>query len=318
MKQKITESAQREVSFAARVKQELCRAGTAHRSDVQAELYGVLLFCNTFSSEEVRIATRNPDFALRLPVLLRKGFHVEFDERQENAGGEGKALFILQDPYKLGLLFDAYGIDPQSLLAHHINFAVLEEESCRLAFFRGAFLTAGSVTDPQKRYHLELITSHYSVSREMQSLLQEGGFAPRVTTRKANYVTYFKQGEAIEDFLTAIGAPVAAMSVMNAQAEKHLRNGVNRRVNCEEANLDKVVDAAVNQVMAIRRLEAAGVLALQPEKLRETARLRRDNPEDSLSELAEKCVPPVSKSTVNHRLRRLLELAQTLPQQGEE
>ncbi|MFQ9411399.1 MAG: DNA-binding protein WhiA [Evtepia gabavorous] len=129
--------------------------------------------------------------------------------------------------------------------AHHINFGMLEETHCRLSFLRGAFLAGGSVTDPQKGYHLELATTHLRVSRELDTLLLELGYAPKETTRKANYITYFKQSEAIEDLLTAIGAPVSAMELMNAKAEKLLRNGVNRRVNCEAANVDKTVDAAL-------------------------------------------------------------------------
>ena len=173
---------------------------------------------------------------------------------------------------------------------------------------RGAFLTGGSVTDPQKRYHLELTTSHYYVHRELQALLPELDFHPKETTRKSNYVTYFKQSEAIADVLTTIGAPLAAMEVMNAKVEKNLMNGVNRRLNCDVANVDKAVQAAQGQIQAIHRLESRGELAKLPEKLQETARLRLDYPELSLAQLAEAAMPPVTKSCPNHRLRKLVEL----------
>ena len=215
----------------------------------------------------------------------------------------------MNDSEKMDLIFDTYGIDPGGVVAHHINFAVLEEECCRNSFFRGAFLAGGSVTDPKKRYHLELLTSHFSVSREMLALLMEGGFTPKDTTRKSNYVTYFKQSEYIEDFLTSIGAPLAAMEVMNAKAEKHLRNGVNRRVNCDSANLSKAVDAAQEQIECIRRLESMVGLEQLPEKLAEAARLRVANPELTLSQLAEQFDPPITKSALNHRLRKLIQLA---------
>lgn len=170
-------------------------------------------------------------------------------------------------------------------------------------------MAGGSVNDPTKSYHLELVTSHYSVSRELAALLPEAGFEPKQTTRKSNYVTYFKPSETIADFLTAVGAPLAAMEVMNAKLEKHLRGSVNRRVNCDSANLDKAVDAALLQVEAIQRYSAIHGLDALPDKLRETARLRAENPELTLAQLAALCDPPVTKSCLNHRLRKLMELA---------
>ncbi len=174
---------------------------------------------------------------------------------------------------------------------------------------RGAFLSGGSVTDPAKRYHLELTTSHYKVSRETCALLLDAGFSPKETTRGGNSILYFKQSDMIEDFLTAIGAPVCAMGVMEAKVEKDLRNGINRRVNCETANLTKVVDASIEQVAAIRKLQKQGRLKELPPKLRETAKLRLDNPEATLQELAAMQDPPVSKSAMNHRMRKLVALA---------
>ena len=138
--------------------------------------------------------------------------------------------------------------------------------------------------------------------------MPELDFHPKETTRKSNYVTYFKQSEAIADVLTTIGAPLAAMEVMNAKVEKNLMNGVNRRLNCDVANVDKAVQAAQGQIQAIHRLESRGELAKLPEKLQETARLRLDYPELSLAQLAEAAMPPVTKSCLNHRLRKLVEL----------
>ena len=144
--------------------------------------------------------------------------------------------------------------------------------------------------------------------------MREAGFQPKEATRKANYIAYFKQSERIEDFLTAIGAPLAAMEIMNAKLEKNLRGSVNRRVNCDAANLDKAVEAAQVQLEAIRSLEQSGQLEGLPDKLRETARLRLEHPEDTLAELAALCDPPATKSALNHRLRKLVELGQA---QGE-
>ena len=154
-----------------------------------------------------------------------------------------------------------------------------------------------------------MTTSHLQASRELGVLLRESGYPPKSIARNGSFVTYFKQSDQIEDFLTLIGAPVAAMNVMTAKMEKDLRNSVNRRLNCDSANLDKAVLAAREQTEAIRKLQAAGILENLPDKLQQTAALRLENPELTLSELAEEFDPPVTKSCLNHRLRKLVELA---------
>ena len=295
------------MSFSTQVKAELCRAPLNRKCCAQAEAYGVLLYCSLSTPAEVRITTESPEFAARLPQLFQKAFQVRFDRLP--AEGAGKRIFSITQPDKLSALWSVFGHDPAEALVHHINYAVLEEDHCRTAFLRGAFLAGGSVTDPAKRYHLELATSHLSVSREFHALLLEMGFSPKESRRKANAITYFKQSDAIEDFLTAMGAPLAAMELMNAKAEKDLRGSINRRVNCDAANLDKAVDAAQGQIEAIYKLEERGMLENLPDKLKEAVDLRMAHPELTLSQLAELCDPPVSKSAFNHRLRKLMELA---------
>ena len=260
-------------------------------------------------SAEVKIITESPPFAQRLPGLFHRAFGISFDGLGDPTSP--KRVFSLSNGEKLALLWDACAFDPSGP-AHHINFGLLEERHCRLSFLRGAFLAGGSVTDPLKGYHLELTTSHSYVSREMTALLQELGYTSKTTARKSNHVTYFKQSETIEDLLTAIGAPVSAMEMMNAKAEKLLRNGINRRVNCEAANVDKTVDAAMEQRRAIRLLRAHGALEGLSSKLQEAVRLRETYPELSLSQLAGMCDPPVTKSSLSHRLRRLIELSRRL------
>ena len=294
-------------SFAYKVKSELCRQPVSRQCCARAEAYGVLLFCNTFTAAEVRIITENPEFAARLPRLFQRAFSLKFDSLPD--GTRDKLIFRITQRHKLARIVDLLGFSPEQNLALHINFGLLEEECCRASFLRGVFFAGGSVTDPAKRYHLELSTPHLSVSRELRALLLECGFTPKETTRKANSITYFKQSEAIEDFLTAIGAPLAAMEIMNAKAEKDLRGSINRRVNCDAANLDKAVDAAQGQIEAIYRLEERGMLEELPDKLKEAVDLRVAHPELTLAQLAELCEPPVSKSAFNHRLRKLMEMA---------
>ncbi|MBS6846092.1 MAG: DNA-binding protein WhiA, partial [Firmicutes bacterium] len=290
------------MSFSSNVKAELCKDSLSKKSCAVAEGYGVLLYCNTFSSTEIRIITESRDFAARLPRLFKKAFGITFDQ-EPAAQDRGKLQFAISSEDKIAKIFETLQMDLKASLTLHVNFGMLEEEAECMAYLRGAFLAGGSVTDPAKRYHLEMTTSHYKVSRETCALLIECGFSPKELSRGGNNILYFKQSDYIEDFLTAIGAQVSAMGVMEAKVEKDLRNGVNRRVNCETANLTKVVDASMGQMAAIRALEEAGELDKLPGKLRETALLRRENPEATLQELAAMLNPPITKSAINHRMR---------------
>ena len=296
------------MSFSFDTKNELCRLPVQRLCCARAEAYGILLYCNTFNPTEIRIITENPNFAARLLKLFHRAFGLRFD-RQPEPGAPGKMVFQITDPKKLSHIIDLFGYSREQSLVLHINFALLEEDCCRASFLRGVFFAGGSITDPLKRYHLELTTSHAQASRELEVLLRECGYPPKSLSRSGSFITYFKQSDQIEDFLTLIGAPVAAMNIMSAKLEKDLRNSVNRRINCDSANVDKAIEAAQEQLEAIRRLRAADRLDQLPEKLRQTAALREANPEMTLSELAAEFDPPVTKSCLNHRLRKLVELA---------
>ena len=294
------------MSFSSEAKKELCRDRLERRDDAEAESYGVLLYCHSFSPREIRIITASPDFAARLPKLFKRAFSLSFDILPpEHAAG--KRSFVITDEAKLKHIFETYGQEIGGTLSHHVNFGVLEEERCRASFIRGAFLAGGSVTDPEKRYHLELATAHHSVSREVNALLLDMGFSPRETQRAGNALLYFKQADVIADFFTAIGAPNTAMGVMTAKVEKEMRNTVTRQINCDSANADKTVAAAQEQLAAIRRIvKDYGSLDVLPEPLRDAALLRVTNPEASLADLAQLSFPPVSKSCLSHRLKKLM------------
>lgn len=298
------------MSFSSDVKAEICLDLPAKKCCCAAVCYGILLFCNTFSHREIKIITGNPSFADVLPKLFRKAFGFEFDSVSKSNAGHSKQSFTISDSKKLSLIFDFYGYRIDSLVSHHVNLSVLEDECCKVSFIKGAFLAGGSVTAPEKRYHLELVTDHYSVSRETYSLLLELGFSPRDTSRKGNYIVYFKQSYVIEDLLTLMGAPVSSMKVMSAKIEKDMTNSVNRQVNCDTANVKKIVEASQAQIDAIRKIEASIGLDALPEKLRYTAQLRLENPESSISELANLHTPLVTKSCLNHRLRKLMDISE--------
>ncbi|MBS6749045.1 MAG: DNA-binding protein WhiA [Firmicutes bacterium] len=295
------------MSFSSRAKAELCRVPIKRRCCAVAEAYGALLYCSVFSTREIRIVTANDDFAERLPRLFRRAFSLDFDERPAE-GARGKRRFLISDAGKIAAVYRAFGMEAAETLTLHINLGALENECCRASFVRGAFLAGGSVTDPAKSYHLELATTHASVSRELCSVLLELGFEPGQAMRGANYVTYMKQSEAIADFLTAVGAPVAALDVMSAKVERDMRNEINRKVNCDTANADKTVAAAQEQLAAIRAVEQEYGLDGLPEGLQQAALLRIANPEASLADLAMLSSPAVTKSCLSHRLKRLVEL----------
>jgi len=299
-------------SFAYKVQSELCRPHVQRACCARAEAYGVLLYCNTFNMQEVRIITENPEFASRLPRLFKRAFDLRFDRLPDEDEHRGKLVFQITQPEKLEKIVNQLGYDMRQNLVLHVNFGILEDECCRTSFLRGAFLAGGSVTDPEKRYHLELTTSHVQASREMSALLTEMGFLPRNVMRGGNSVTYFKQCEHIEDLLTTIGAPAAAVEMMTTKLEKELVNNANRAMNCDMANVNKTLDAAQEQCDAIEILRDAGKLDLLPKQIKETALLRLQHPELSLGQLAERCMPPVTKSCINHRMRKIMEIARDL------
>ena len=293
------------MSFSSETKAELCSAKIDRKCCAVAECYGVLMYCNTFSPAEIRIITASDAFALRLPKLFRKAFSLSFDVQPSEAAS-GKRSFIIKERAKLAQIMEAFGADIENHLSHHVNFGVLEEDCCRTAFVRGAFLAGGSVTDPEKRYHMELATPHQSVSREVYSLLLDMGFSPKETKRASNSLLYFKQADAIADFFTTIGASTAAMNVMTAKVEKEMRNTITRQMNCDSANADKTVMAAQAQLDAIRYIAREFGLDALPEPLKDAALLRITNPEASLSDLTQLSYPPVSKSCLNHRFKKIM------------
>lgn len=298
------------ISFSANAKAELCRSIPQKRCCAVAECFGILLFSNSFGAEGIRIITESHEFAQSLPKLFRKAFNINFDIQPESELS-GKLNFQITDAQKIAAIMDSYGFDPKDTISMHINLPVVEEDCCKAAFLRGAFLAGGSVTDPAKGYHLELTTTHQSVARECFSFVQEVlNMAPKSAKRGGGQVLYLKQSDLISDFLTFLGAPVAAMGIMEAKLEKELNNKVNRRCNCDEANTSKVVEAAQEQLSAIRQLHERGLYEHLPHKLYQAAKAREENPELSLTDLAAMMEPPITKPAMNHRLKKLVAMAQ--------
>ena len=297
------------ITFAGLAKAEMCKNMPQKHCCALAECFGILLFCNSFRADGIRIVTESRDFAASLPKLFKKAFSLGFDQ-QPPLDASGKLTFLITDQEKLDAIMNSYDMDPKSTLSLHINLPFLESDCCKNAFLRGAFLAGGSVTDPVKAYHLEITTTHASVARECYTLMEEAlSFYPKTAKRGGGQVLYIKNSEQISDLLTYLGAPIAAMGIMEARLEKELNNKVNRRCNCDDANTSKVVEAAQEQLSAIRALKEKGLFENLPGKLQQAANAREENPEASLTELSALMEPPISKPAMNHRLKKLLELA---------
>lgn len=189
---------------------------------------------------------------------------------------------------------------------------VVKQACCRRAFIRGAFLAAGSISDPEKSYHFEITCATEEKARQLQGLIGTFHLDARIVMRKKYFVVYMKEGCQIVDILNVMEAPVALMALENVRILKEMRGQVNRQVNCETANIHKTVSAAVKQLRDIEYIRDTIGLAKLPERLEDMARLRLEKPEATLKELGEALEPPVGKSGVNHRLRRLGEIAQAL------
>lgn len=298
------------ISFSGSAKAEICRFNPTKNCCALAECFGVLLFCNSFRADGIRIITESREFAQLLPKLFKKAFGITFDAEPEGDTA-GKLIFQINDKEKIDRIMSVYGFSAKDTLSLHINLPVVEEDCCKSSFLRGAFLAGGSVTDPTKRYHMELTTTHSSVARECNSLMYEMlGVEPKAATRAGGYVLYFKQSDLIADCLTYLGAPLAAMGIMEAKLEKELNNKVNRRCNCDDANTSKVVEAAQEQLNAIRILRERGLFETLPRKWQQAVIAREENPEASLTELAALMEPPISKPAMNNRMKKLVQMAQ--------
>ena len=296
-------------SFSSAARAEICRELPHKHCCAKAQCFGILLFCNSFQDDGIKIITESREFACILPKLFKKAFDLDFDSYPSLASS-GKLVFLIRDPEKLSEIMEAFGFSAGDTLALHVNYPIVEEECCKVSFLRGAFLAGGSVTDPGPGYHLELATTHQAVARETELIVREVmDFTPKTAARGGAQVLYLKQSEQISDFLTCLGAPVAAMGIMEARLEKELNNKVNRRCNCDDANTSKVVEAAQEQLAVIRVLRERGILEGLPEKLKQAALAREQNPSGSLTELAAMMEPPITKPAMNNRMKKLAAIA---------
>lgn len=296
-----------DVTFSQQVKQELCAAPPIRPCCAFSACYGFACFAKYFDVKGLVIHTEK--------LYIAKYIHELF--KSVNLNGKiyvrsnGSYEYAIKDPLEADKMLAFFGATGKEA-SIRIERSYFDCESCFASFCTAVFLIAGTVTNPEKEYALEFSTGRYNLSRDFSELLQQHDFMPKTALRKGVQVIYFKASEQIEDMLTYMGATKCAMEVMNLKAYKDVRNTVNRITNCETANIEKSVSAAERYLKSIEYLEKHKKLTTLPEELLQIAVLRRQNPEISLAELGRLCEPPLGKSGVSHRLKRIELAAQKL------
>jgi len=286
------------MSFSSEVKQELCGRVSAVRHCQLAELAAILHFCGQFGKDAeghytIGLQTENEMIVRKCFTLLKKTFNIETD----NFAFEDQMLDLFQ---KIG--------NPEE----PVSTLLLKNACCQRAFLRGAFLSVGSISDPSKAYHLEFVCPTMEKAEQLRDIIQGFEVPAKIVTRKKYKVVYLKEGSGIVDLLSVMEAHVSLMNLENLRIVKEMRNSINRRVNCETANISKTVSAASRQISDIEFLRDTLGFSKLPAQLQEMAQVRLENPDAPLKDLGQLLDPPVGKSGVNHRLRKLCELAESV------
>lgn len=290
------------MSFTSDVKYELCKMNIHNKCCAIAECYGFMLYANQFDTGKIKVYSDNQQVRKRLFLLLKKSLGEVY------MIDDGSGAVVIDDKRIIEKIYNAFGYEYKNT-ALHLNRAVIEEDCCKNAFIRGAFLASGYISEQSKGYHLELVTTHYGITSEVLLLLNEMDFSTKAINRRGNYVIYYKDSEAIEKLLAAMGATNSAMELMLKKVERNLRNNINRKVNCETSNLSKIADAAALQLEAINILKENGTFESLPKPLKDAANLRIENPEMNLTEIGKLCCPPITKPGISGRMRKIIKLA---------
>ena len=301
----------KKMSFATNLKDELCKDVPEQESAIHALLYGFLLFSHKFSSDEISFAVVHEPtarlFAEALATHCGISAKITFRER---ARGTLYKVSIEKASERKRVLDAFYHAPKEPTL--RINRANIENEEDVPFFLRGAYLVCGSLTDPNKEYHLEFDVSYMNLCKDLSTLIGEVLSQPKSTIRRGAYIVYYKESENIEDMITYIGAMMSSLEMMNIKIEKDIKNRVNRRMNCDSANMDKTLNASFQQVEDIKYIFEKKDKTFLSDELRQVAELRLENPEMSLRELCESVEPPLSRSGINHRLKKISEIANSL------
>lgn len=315
------------MSFSLKVKNEVCRNSELSKDEIAAQLSAIMKSSGTLGfgfnrSITFKIVTENPAIARWIFKNLKDFYdiHTKLLVKKSNSLKKNNIYMVLipEEVDVKGLLQELGIIEKDGLFNIHygVPSEVIKNENCKRAYIKGAFLGGGSISNPEKTYHLEFVTHDQDYANELSDLINSYKLNSKVIQRKNSFVIYLKEGEQIVDLLNIIGAHNALLELENIRIMKEMRNNVNRIVNCETANLSKTVNAAVRQVESIKLIESEIGLDRLPKNLKEVAKLRLAFPDESLKELGAMLNPAVGKSGVNHRLRRIEKIADELRKEG--
>jgi DNA-binding protein WhiA len=299
------------MSFSVNVKNEILCSEIENECCRHAFAYGMMLFSRVFSSYDISLLTEHEGVANKYAELMQIVCDVKPKLTKSDAGKFKVEVTSDEDRIKV---METFGYDKKNG-GSRLNWSNITDECCKVAFLKGAFLTCGTINDPNKNYHLEFVVPYLNLSRDLKLFIDdydELTVEPKSIRRNSNYVVYFKDSEFIEDLLTVMGAFNSSLEIMGVKMYKDMRNNVNRKLNFENANLDKTLDASSKQVNAILHIKETVGLSYLSEDLKELAELRLENPDMSLRELGEKLSVSISRSGVNHRLQRICEISKNI------
>ncbi|HIY02068.1 MAG TPA: DNA-binding protein WhiA [Candidatus Blautia faecipullorum] len=313
------------MSFSGMVKEELSRQISMARHCRIAEIAALLSLCGKMTADRtLRMQTENAAVIRKYFTLVQKTFNIETEiaVRESRQMKKGHVYFVeIKEPAQIQTVLLGTKLSPEGgsggALALENSF-ITQQSCCKRAFIRGSFLASGSISDPEKGYHFEIVCPDEKKAEQLKELIRSFQIDAKVVLRKKSYVVYVKEGAQIVDMLAVMEANVGLMNLENIRILKEMRNSVNRKVNCEMANIHKTVSAAVKQIEDIKLIEEKTGFHNLNEGLAEIAELRLQYPEATLKELGMMLNPQVGKSGVNHRLRKLSAIADELRENKEE
>lgn len=300
------------MSFSANVKEELAKIEQMPPCCFHAMAYGMFLFARAFNLRDISIMTEHECVAKKYVSMLLATTGVSAEIKVSKAG---KYSVCIEDKAQIKKILSSFYIDEKdsimrinrgNLLNEHEDETSEIMNCCNGAFLRGAFLSCGTISDPNKSYHLEFVVPFKTLSLDLMKILTEYGLKAKHMTRRGVNVIYIKDSSSIEDLLNIMGAKLCAFEIMNIKIYKDMRNAANRQTNFSCANIERTVSASVEHIDAINKMIAENTFSLMPEDLQEFAKVRLENPEASLRELGNMFSPPLSRSAVNHRLKKIL------------
>jgi len=318
------------MSFSSATKNEISKLPIDRECCSIAELAAIIRMSGTIQISGMRrislkFVTENAAIARRIFVVLKNLYDANMEvmvRKNRQLKKNNNYMIVVMDTdisrkilKDVGLISDKD--DMNLVIDHSIPENIIKNRCCKRAYIRGAFLGGGSISNPEKSYHLEFVTNSEEHSKDLAKLINSFGLTAKIVTRKGNYVIYLKEGEQIVDLLNIIGAHQALLRFENIRVVKDVRNNVNRLVNCETANLNKTINASIKQVEYIEYINKVIGIEKLPKDLRQLAKLRLENRDATLKELGAMMTPPVGKSVINYRFRKIEKIAKDLKRREE-